>query len=232
MKELGEVLKKRRLEKKLTIDYVAEKIRVRQNYLELIESGNFQRSDIYMIGYVKNYSAFLGVDCRQYLDTVKKNNINLEIDLLEDSKNINLQNNTSPSLTVVTISIAFIVITIGMLFFFKSYNYTSSPLKKVENYSTKDVISEIVVEEEEVVKKQPNITVANSYQTQLNNLEDVKIIIFKATKPTELSVFDKADELIARKKLEQNEIFEFQVNKQDSLKIFTNTSKSLDIEFK
>ncbi|MBW7960296.1 helix-turn-helix domain-containing protein [Patescibacteria group bacterium] len=64
MTTVGEIIKKRRLEKGFTLLDVEKRIRIREKYLRAIEDNNwnFFSSKIYIIGILKNYSKLLAID--------------------------------------------------------------------------------------------------------------------------------------------------------------------------
>lgn len=69
MLSVGEILKKQRLEKGLTLQLVEKQIRVREKYLKAIENNDwsFFSSKIYIAGIIKNYSRILGLDSKKIL---------------------------------------------------------------------------------------------------------------------------------------------------------------------
>lgn len=66
---LGELLRKRREELEISLDEAETATKIRQKYLELIESDRLQKlpNDVYTRGYVKNYAEFLGFDTKEIL---------------------------------------------------------------------------------------------------------------------------------------------------------------------
>lgn len=71
---LGHLLKKRREELRLSLKRVERDTKIRQEYLDYIEAGNFDRlrDDIYSRGYVKNYADYLGLETAPILLLYKK----------------------------------------------------------------------------------------------------------------------------------------------------------------
>ncbi len=64
MLSVGEILKKTREKKGLTLDKVEKQLRIREKFLKAIESDNwsFFNSKIYIEGIIKNYSKILDLD--------------------------------------------------------------------------------------------------------------------------------------------------------------------------
>lgn len=63
MRTVGEILKKARLEKKLTLKEIEERTKVRKEYLKALEENRYQDlpSAAYTQGFIKNYSQILGL---------------------------------------------------------------------------------------------------------------------------------------------------------------------------
>lgn len=61
MKHIGEYLKQRRCEKKITLEEVASQTGIREQYLTALESGDFEKipGDVFIKGFIRNYGNFL-----------------------------------------------------------------------------------------------------------------------------------------------------------------------------
>lgn len=66
---LGELLRNRRNELEISLEDAETATKIRQKYLELLESDKLQKlpNDVYTRGYVKNYAEFLGFDTKEVL---------------------------------------------------------------------------------------------------------------------------------------------------------------------
>ncbi|MBI4100578.1 helix-turn-helix domain-containing protein [Candidatus Microgenomates bacterium] len=69
MKSVGEILRKARIEKKLTLEEVEKEIKIRAQFLRAIEEDEYQKfpSSVYIKGFIKNYSEFLGLSSSKVL---------------------------------------------------------------------------------------------------------------------------------------------------------------------
>jgi len=69
MGELGELLRKTREEKGLSLAQVEEAIRIRSAYLQALEDEAYERlpAPVYVRGFLKNYALYLGLDPQQAL---------------------------------------------------------------------------------------------------------------------------------------------------------------------
>lgn len=63
MKKVSDLLRETREEKKITLDYVEQKTKIKKEFLHAIEKGEFNKlpSENYALGFVKNYARFLGL---------------------------------------------------------------------------------------------------------------------------------------------------------------------------
>lgn len=69
MLSVGSILQKERLRQGLTMSQVEKKIKVREKFLKALEDNNWSyfSSYIYIVGIIKNYSEFLGLDEKKIL---------------------------------------------------------------------------------------------------------------------------------------------------------------------
>lgn len=69
MRKVGEILKKRRIEKNLTLEDVEKKTKIRKKFLQAIENGDYSlfSSSTYLRGFIKNYSDFLNLPTGEIL---------------------------------------------------------------------------------------------------------------------------------------------------------------------
>ena len=70
---VSEILRGRRLECDLSVDHVAEVLRIRSNVLEAIENGQFEQLpvSVYAIGFVRSYATYLGLDASALVSRFK-----------------------------------------------------------------------------------------------------------------------------------------------------------------
>lgn len=74
MKTVGEILKTARREKKLTLEEVEVKTKIRKKFLESLEENTFEKlpSSTYVQGFIKNYAEFLGQDAGYVLSVFRR----------------------------------------------------------------------------------------------------------------------------------------------------------------
>src|SRR5665648_173843 len=64
MKDIGNFLRERREAKGISLDEVEKDLKIRKKYLQNLEEGNIDiiHSKTYLVGYLRNYSKYLGID--------------------------------------------------------------------------------------------------------------------------------------------------------------------------
>jgi cytoskeletal protein RodZ len=69
MGDLGDLLRRTREEKGLSLDQVVEAIRIRKEFLQALEEEDFDRlpAAVYVKGFLRNYATFLGLDAQEIL---------------------------------------------------------------------------------------------------------------------------------------------------------------------
>lgn len=74
MKTVGQLLKETRIEKGLSVDQVSKATKIQKRFLEALESDEFKQieSQAYTIGFVKNYSEFLGLNSKNILAFLRR----------------------------------------------------------------------------------------------------------------------------------------------------------------
>ncbi len=77
---LGRVLKRARLAQGLDIPEVAQRLRIRPEYLEALEEGDHAKlpGRVYAIGFVRTYSSFLGLDSAVAIERFKSEAVSLD----------------------------------------------------------------------------------------------------------------------------------------------------------
>lgn len=70
---IGQALQQERLNKDISIDDIANAIKIRKTYIRAIEAGDtrIMKFDVYTIGYIKQYAEFLGMDSTYYVELAK-----------------------------------------------------------------------------------------------------------------------------------------------------------------
>lgn len=69
MRKVGDILKKRRIEKNLTLEDIERRTKIRKKFLQAIENDDYSlfSSSTYLRGFIKNYSDFLNLPTQEIL---------------------------------------------------------------------------------------------------------------------------------------------------------------------
>lgn len=73
VEHLGAEMRRARVEKGLSVSFLAETLRIRESYLVAIEEGHFDRlpGPAYALGFVRSYANYLGLDGREMVQRFK-----------------------------------------------------------------------------------------------------------------------------------------------------------------
>lgn len=195
MKNLGKALKARRQEMGLSLKDIASILRIRVISLEKIESDEYDLNDVYVSGYIRLYSKYLGV------------NIDAEEIIQEKGKSLGLRSSDEyqnddgivvdgvPSIRVVCVALIMIVVSVFFLIFFfdkSSDKYDVSYIHKL-NLSAQD-----------------RVVVKESSQTYVVHTHNAPLVI-KANDSVEVTVFDAGNQLLEKIYLRVGEVVPFPV---------------------
>ncbi len=199
-KEIGLKLKQERVNKKLTIDDVVSKLKIRKYYLEVIEEGNFGELPglTYTVGFIRSYSKLLGIDPEPFVEKLKEG----KKEKL-DAPNVGLayvkMESALPSRRTIMFSLLLLVL-IYIVWIMISGEPSATKTKEVT--SAPVVIDKIIIEEDKssLPKVQEKETVVEKseiqpiYQPQTN--EEIDSISEQKNKPIEQEEV-KASEVLA-----------------------------------
>jgi len=134
--ELGQMLKKARLDKGITMDDLQETTKIRKRYLEAIEEGNFKvlPGNFYVRAFIKSYAEAVGLDPNEVLGLYK----NVIPSPVPDEVQEPLRRSRSKSKVSIKwgswvtglLLWAFFILIIGVLYYFISMD-TSNPDKTI-----------------------------------------------------------------------------------------------------
>lgn len=157
MRTVGEILKKVRLRKKLTLKEIEEKTKIKREYLSALEEDHYQDlpPSAYTQGFIKNYSQILGLKPEPLLAIFRR-------DYKEKTKVTSYVNEVgrgfcwTPKLTITLVVVLTLLFFFGYLFRQYYSLFTPPPLRL---YSPKE--NEVVTSEEVEVfgKTKPEVDV-------------------------------------------------------------------------
>jgi transcriptional regulator with XRE-family HTH domain len=154
-KTLGERLREIRERAGISIEEIATAIKVNKKYLMCIEADNYEDmpSDIYVRGFLKNYSNFLGIEAEDVLKIYKKergieSNIKKKNEGKKQKKKIKIPTIVLSSRVIFGVLFGLFVLVISWYFYKEAGQFSETPRllisKPINNSITKQSSTELV----------------------------------------------------------------------------------------
>lgn len=91
MRKISEILKESRLKKHLTLVDVERDTKIKKQFLEYLERGEFKKlpSESYALGFVKNYASYLGLSQTTAAALFRRENESSKVDIMPSYKKKN-----------------------------------------------------------------------------------------------------------------------------------------------
>jgi cytoskeletal protein RodZ len=130
--ELGELLRKARLEHKISLDDLQEATKIRKRYLEAIEEGNYKvlPGSFYVRAFIKSYAEMVGLDPNELLKLYQNQIPASEAEpVAQPIKRVRASSRNSDRISRWVSSIvmvSFVLLILGALYFY-FYNSAKSP---------------------------------------------------------------------------------------------------------
>lgn len=149
IKNLGQLLKKRRLSLKISLQEVQKHTKISPHYIKLIESSDYDKlsDDVYSRGFIKNYAEFLGFESKPIVDMFKseiRTHHKHSADEIKEKSKIGLKPLHSPKIILTPKSLLFFG-SLAILFLIVSYIFwqvfilASPPKLTVSNQAVQEV---------------------------------------------------------------------------------------------
>lgn len=132
MSDLGQLLKKARTERKLTLDDLQEMTKIRTAYLEAIEDGDFKRlpGNFYVRAFIKSYAEAVGLDpgevLRLYHNVIPSADPESSMDVMHKPRVSSRNTERFSKLASNVMMISFIVLILGIIYYYVNANYTTN----------------------------------------------------------------------------------------------------------
>jgi transcriptional regulator with XRE-family HTH domain len=228
MKELGNTLRLAREAKGFDINHVAKEIKMNPKYLKILESGDLSSvsKEIYILGYLKTYSSWLGLNSNEIINNFRASNKSFSISNNHPTESASAfasqENDLTPTRLVV-----FMCLILLVLFFFlmKDYknnlyyngrkNITDVEFRTNEyagfSYKTGRHPKMVLIAKSDV---SINLRYAEGFSTTLNLangdtyfIRDDKDVLISSNKPKLIDVFAEQNELSYLGNLESFYVF-------------------------
>lgn len=118
LKEIGEELRRHRIALKLTLEKISKILKIRREYLEAIERGDFKKlpSTTYIIGYVKQYAQLLKLNFNEIVKKLKDEDSKMKSIAPQD---LITEREFLPSYLVLILSLALALLLYLLVYWFK-----------------------------------------------------------------------------------------------------------------
>ncbi|MEK3722234.1 helix-turn-helix domain-containing protein [Paenibacillus sp. FSL H8-0034] len=131
MSDLGQLLRKARLEKKISLEDLQESTKIRKRYLEAIEDGNYKilPGNFYVRAFIKSYAEAVGLEPNEILSLYQNVIPAAEPDHIEPTRSKRTTRNTERMGKWVStvMMIAFFVLILGIIYYYLIMNYNNKP---------------------------------------------------------------------------------------------------------
>ncbi len=166
MSDIGPLLKKARQDLKLTLDDVQEITKIRKKYIEAIEESNYKilPGAFYIKAFIKSFAEAVGLQPDEVIKLHEKSSplTKEEMPYVEpirsnkssSPKNIDKINRFLTNMVLIS----FIILIVGVIYYFASQNYTGTPNSKITDVNNTSRITDQV--SEPVATPVPTPTVA------------------------------------------------------------------------
>jgi cytoskeletal protein RodZ len=133
--DLGQLLRRARLEKKISLEDLQETTKIRKRYLEAIEDGNYKvlPGSFYVRAFIKSYAEAVGLDPNEVLKLYQSYLPETEaekpaVDTIRKKRSGSTKNTDKLSRIASSIvMISFVVLILGVIYYFAYQNYKETP---------------------------------------------------------------------------------------------------------
>ncbi|MBD3362933.1 helix-turn-helix domain-containing protein [Candidatus Dojkabacteria bacterium] len=179
--KVGEKLQERRLKRGISLKQIAKELKIREKFLKALESGEYEifPSEVYIKGFLKNYSEFLGMDSERLLKLYRrdrekvKNSSSLGNLREKGKKEMSFNLKLSYKKGMIGMVVALIIITIGY-FGVRLYLYSKKPVLILQEplyaNSAENIEYKFDTTKQEVIFK-GNIGIGNSLHVNNERIE-------------------------------------------------------------
>ena len=225
MEFIGKKIKRRRLSKKYSLDYVSSELKITKETLKDIENDNFIsiNKDVFLIGHIRSYSNFLELNSKEVIEEFKLQNAYKKIDIKEQ---------IPKPLTYNSFNIKGFLSFASIIFIFAIFYYlfvdgeTPSPEYALvpDIPVSLDPIVEKTTIKEALNKKENN---ENLYNLEENNVSTTSVlasqnsnttndkdsdITLKFINPTWIQIRDSSDNIIFSKLMNKNDEYTYKLS--------------------
>jgi cytoskeletal protein RodZ len=130
MSDLGQQLRKARIDQKISLEDLQESTKIRKRYLEAIEEGNYKilPGNFYVRAFIKNYAEAVGLDPNEVLRLYQNVVPAAEPDHIEPIRTKRTTRNTEKigKWASNILMISFVVLILGVIYYYLNMNYNNN----------------------------------------------------------------------------------------------------------
>ena len=225
MNKVGDILRENRLLKNLSIEEIANELKISKYVLLKIENDEikFDKDLVFYIGHIRSYSDYMDLETSQIIDTFKKQisyNLIVPDKISKPSFNINILN-------FQKIFSGSLILVIFFTFYFlfvnedeKKINYALVPdlpesLVPIIEEANLDIITnnnlENKIESHDYLGDINNSSAIASLSSNNKNISE-EIITLKLLNPTWIQIRDKKENIIISKLMDKDEEYSYNMN--------------------
>ncbi|MCD1257749.1 helix-turn-helix domain-containing protein [Paenibacillus athensensis] len=134
MSDLGQILRKARMDAKISLDDLQESTKIRKRYLEAIEEGNYKvlPGSFYVRAFIKSYAEAVGLDPTEVLKMYETTNPSPTteqpaVETIRKKRASSRHTDKMSRWASGSMMIAFVVLILGVVYYFAYQNYKGTP---------------------------------------------------------------------------------------------------------
>ena len=218
MEFVGKKIKRKRLSKKLSLDFVSSELKIAKDILKNIENDHFlsNKNDVFLLGHIRSYSTFLGLNPLQIVEEFKIQNNYEKIDIKNQIPKPITYNKFNKSSFLSFALIIVIFATFYYLFINDQNTNLEYALVPDIPENLEPVIEKTIMEEQINNKNSNEENISSSSAIASQNIDNLnvidKIVILRFVNPTWIQVRDSEDFIIISKLMKKNEEYSYQLS--------------------
>lgn len=138
MSELGQLLKKARMDNDISLDKLEEMTKIRKRYLEAIETGEYKilPGSFYVRAFIKSYAEAVGLDPNEvlglYKSVIPAPTVETTVEPIRRKKTHARNSDKISKWASTILMLAFVMLILGVLYYFISQSYEGDTKKQVD----------------------------------------------------------------------------------------------------
>ncbi|MBX9620830.1 MAG: DUF4115 domain-containing protein [Alphaproteobacteria bacterium] len=229
---IKQLLKETREAQKLSIDDIAQKLRINKNYLRALENNEENLTcDVYTIGFLKSYATYLGLDseslCKEFKEKAVPQHISpLSFPAPSPGKGM-------PSHKILALSFSILLAIVGGWWWIENLN---APPPYIPPFQEENSLAEVqqepspkLIKAEAQVPLEPPIpkqTIAEALETSTNS---PKTVLLKISEQAWIEVKDQEGNIIVSRLFDPTESYEFK--EPENLLLKTGNAKGTQLVY-